>query len=424
LEVFKKLEKLDPNHYTYGGYINWRTHVPDVYINLGDFRGAIDYMNKNHDCYEYNSSMCSWNWTKGLCDYVTGDERGFCKRYFQKDKFTKIDGGISAALWIAPVVMSFLNGSCALPDIPMPFSLEVTSIADGNSYSAQALYVTSVGHVWREQKGAIEWAQKNFNTFKAWQIVKNDDMGTLKSLGVTDPSYEEFAKALDAGVFYDARMTHNHTLLHLAVIRDDIRFVKLLLDKGMKVQTNMDFLTPAHLACYYDKDPKIVLLLMDNGADITNEGITGQSPIVMAANQGNWRIIEAIFRKMPNLPKNRNFMDVLLQNVFLSSVYECLHGGDKCQRCLSDKTTPHGSGVSFEKVLQIMFSHGYKPTLKEWRSIKGFYKYKGALENFVEGLMRGDIDPGRVEEKVNEKVEKKGAKKGDPKVEKKRREYD
>jgi len=140
----------------------------------------------------------------------------------------------------------------------------------------------------------------------------------------------------------------------------------------------------------------IPYLLMDNGADVTNVGLTGQSPLIMAANQGNWRIVEAIFRSKPYLAKSQNIMDTLLENIFHSSVYECTHGGDKCQRCSNDKLELHSSGVSFEKVLQIMFSRGYKPTKGEWKKIKGVYIYKGALENFVEGLMRGEnmIDPG------------------------------
>src|SRR3989338_10375735 len=73
--------------------------------------------------------------------------------------------------------------------------------------------------------------------------------------------------------------------------------------------------------------------------------------------------MHTIFKKKPALKKDMALLESLVDHLFTTSVYECVRGGDKCQRCTND-TVPHSKDLSLEQCLKLIFSYGYKPTNK------------------------------------------------------------
>jgi hypothetical protein len=97
--------------------------------------------------------------------------------------------------------------------------------------------------------------------------------------------------------------------------------------------------------------------------NVTDLGKIGLMPLEMTANQGNWRAIHIIFQKKPELKKDKKILELLVDLMFSMSVYECIRGGSKCQRCTND-TVPHSKNLSFEQCMKLIFSYGWRPSSK------------------------------------------------------------
>ena len=44
-------------------------------MELGDFKGAVKYMDSHPDGYEYSSTGTCWNYSRALCDYILNPKK-------------------------------------------------------------------------------------------------------------------------------------------------------------------------------------------------------------------------------------------------------------------------------------------------------------------------------------------------------------
>jgi tetratricopeptide (TPR) repeat protein len=360
--VFEKLMQLDPNRYQYSSYNNFRTHMPEAYQKAGDWRAADRMLKQDPELTDMMSSMTTCLWSKALCDFVIRNERKFPSEYFYKSGVINL----VTAIVNVPLPIHFMTGKIPLPNIPIPGTYEARQKERLPSYAHQANYASQNKELWESQPGALEWAERSFNTIKCIRVLKPQYFENFYDYEKEPNTYETFAKYVNSelGIFMDDVYTSRHaSLLHDVIQTDDPRMLKLLIDKGINIKPSKVDLYPIHLACYYDRDPAIIQMLMDKGANVTDPGKVGLTPLAMTANQGNWRAMHTVFQKKPELKKDMKLLESLVDMMFNTSVYACVRGGEKCQRCTND-TVPHSKNISFEQCLKLIFSYGYKPSNK------------------------------------------------------------
>ena len=118
-----------------------------------------------------------------------------------------------------------------------------------------------------------------------WFYIDNDgkEQGpvTGKQLGVLVKQGKIPLKT----VFEDTKFFHpkcrdRRTLLHVAVLDENMEFVKWLVSQGADVnakQKNGD--TPLHEAVHYNEGIAIVKFLVSKGADVHAKGVCGWTPL-------------------------------------------------------------------------------------------------------------------------------------------------
>jgi tetratricopeptide (TPR) repeat protein len=395
LQVYLVLLQLDPNRYSYSSYINYRAHIPEVYMKLGMWKEAEQFMSNDPDLLGYTSTMTTCLWSKALCDFVLKRETKFGSSYFYSGGSTP---NIITALINVPYVLDFLTEQVSLPDLPIPMMYCNMRQVGGRSIAHQAVYAAHNKELWKSIPGALKWAQQNMNTLICIQMFKPDMYTNLPIYAKSIPkSYENFEKIVnsDVGIFInDVPVNANEsTLIHEVVLNDDVRFLKLMVNKGASIKPPKVQMLPIHLACYYDRSSAIIEYLIDNGVDVEESTRVGISAVEMTANQGNWKAMAAVFRKVPYLKDNKELLHKLADHLFDSSVYFCVNGKKRCQRCIM-KDLKHSRDVSFEKCLKLLFAYGFQPSrtfdlpsAKAWAPlVKLFRKYNKTRPNITEEL--------------------------------------
>eukprot|EP00761_Pharyngomonas_kirbyi_P005041 gb/GECH01005046.1/.p1 GENE.gb/GECH01005046.1/~~gb/GECH01005046.1/.p1 ORF type:complete len:840 (+),score=206.76 gb/GECH01005046.1/:1-2520(+) len=412
-EWYAKLESADHTRLdskrSWGSYCQWRYHYPEVLIGAGKYNEAIEYMNKYKNNFEYSSTGTCWRWCRALCDYIKG-KKSWCHEFYQVrgrrtiPAFMEKGAAINLSLQTGVFVLHYLTGKLRLPKI------KFTSILNGAVQGTDAIHclahAASVVPLWHRFPGAVEWALKNFNTMIAIGVIsKNRQM--LKLLQMEEVKKPKQMRQLfrtifnsKTGFWADAISDGNgQTLLHQAVTcsRLEPLYTIGLLKRQATLRTQFEP-TPFHMAFYYDAHPAIQEALLDYGADPMYGGNPSKMgrkfpPLLMASNQGNWIGLDTIFRLKPHLCK-RKYFEQVLDNLFSTSVYECIKGGSKCERCINDNVS-HSENVNFELCIDVIFKYGFtiNPINIQNASIPGFESLHRHLCQRAEQMARHKIKP-------------------------------
>lgn len=94
---------------------------------------------------------------------------------------------------------------------------------------------------------------------------------------------EAFDWLISEGVAIDARDNGGRTALFEAAVRDDPRFVRLLLDHGADVNAQSNWGNTALFEAAAWHKPHNVRLLLEHSADANARGIDGRTPLMRAA---------------------------------------------------------------------------------------------------------------------------------------------
>ena len=89
-------------------------------------------------------------------------------------------------------------------------------------------------------------------------------------------------------------------LIDEAVKSDDLEALTELLDEIDLGMTKEDGTTLLHLAIYHDS-PKVIDLLLNEGADISTPAVDGTTPIMFAVYNGNSELVQNLYEKGANL---------------------------------------------------------------------------------------------------------------------------
>jgi hypothetical protein len=153
-----------------------------------------------------------------------------------------------------------------------------------------------------------------------------------------------------------------------------VRVLEALLDAGgpLRNPRSMPRHSPSPLerACYYSGpgcEPDVAQLLVrrlraDAANDAGRDDAARWSAASMAAVQGNVEALCAVLTDLAAHVSQAAFVqglcdgDCVLFRMLGSSVYQCVSGGEKCQRCEEDGSRPHAPGVSLEKTFRALMS--------------------------------------------------------------------
>jgi tetratricopeptide (TPR) repeat protein len=357
LKVYERLMRLDDNYYMYPTCINYKIQIPEIYMRLGRFKDAKDFLIKNNSIIGRMSEI-TLSWNRALCDYVlSGRKDKWAEEFFNDtNQMASVGpGAVLRAIITSPLVYDYLTGVKKLT----PSKISALEKLKGGECpkTQQICYALSHIDLWLSQPGAIEWLNRNYNTLMMLFFVKNA-AEEIKKFNINEQKYWECSK-----YFYpNAKVTLDGlTLFHLTCLNgDDPKKVKMMLDAGATQKTSFHS-SPLQMSCYYDKEPKIIALLIENGAD----PFAGHfSAYAMACNQGTWRPLKTILTLAPKHKITQNLLSEGFLLLFRSSVYGCLKGYKKCRRCLSDSQahTPH---TSFENCVDVLLSFGLKVSQKD-----------------------------------------------------------
>jgi len=186
---------------------------------------------------------------------------------------------------------------------------------------------------------------------------------------------------------------NGRTLLHLSVIKDDIRFVDLLIARGLCVNSKDKWMCcPLH----YAQSPDMVQLLVETGADIDVKNIRGCTPLYEAVRAEKLEVVRELLRQGAN-PNIKNFSgksplalavekyqrdiaDILaFYGAQVESIYEAAYVGDldKLRKCLGNgldvnSPAPDGSTALHKaahagriKIVKFLLKKGANPNCRD-----------------------------------------------------------
>lgn len=378
LAKYLLLEKYDSNWYTTRAtYANYRYHMPAVYLALGNTEAASRYLARwAEQGYSLSSTSLCWHFTRALLDFKMSARPRACEmgeyiRY--ADDAGK--ASLIKAVQNAPAVLPYLAGRKAMPGGRLPLSL-----LSAGSLCAAVSYVRAYGDLWRQTPGAIEWAQKNANTFFALLLFREKDLDQALGEGNKVLGLKRDVASLrrlcfeNGGIYPNERIDFNGaTLLMEALHTPHIPhnrkapFVRVLLEAGCDPSLcDTDGLNAVHKACYYELDTECLKALLETGFDACADDPSAPvpSPMLMTLNQGNWRSTEII---LASLPKDSPYLRQ--EHLFRwygelgrSGVYFCLRGGTKCSRCRQDPMPHTRDPDTFERAVDVLLRYGLNPT--------------------------------------------------------------
>lgn len=253
---------------SWSSYANWRYHVLEVYMKLGDDKGALAFATKksNQEAFTLASSSSAWHWSMALLDYRYRNHRGFAKEYYKyieemRGPSIPPVGAIIGASQTSRYILDFLTGERKLPNCKIPYAMKAES-----SLSNSAVYCMSNLELWRSTPGAIEWAATNCYTHYCLCMLRNE-VEILQYLKLK-PTLDEFKNLVNKGVFLEASTPgFGSRLICEAIKADDVDKLEVLLDAGAKVTPDVPntMPKPLHIACYYNHDPEVIKMLCKHG---------------------------------------------------------------------------------------------------------------------------------------------------------------
>ena len=380
--------------------INFRYHIPEMYLRLKDYAGMKKFLfetssNVLSECLTYSSTCVPWAMNIALMDFVTmktstspshitsplfffsiiltttsnkNNIIGKYPTYFDSSlvQISKNGSSVLSASEVCYKAIDYLLGKRTLPRIKTPATYgKVTSELQS------ILYASTTMDLWKSTPGALEWLRTCHNT--RWAQVHLGDF----DLDPPRPGLDKFSffqTLLDEGIYDDAPLDRGgRCLIHVVVLgpKSSAEHLKAYLQK-YRVKTSYS-LTPLNMAFYYDADPAIIGMLMDKGdlAYFPNRAVH-ESPIAMAANQGNWRGIKYVFENRPEVFPSQDAKEsaasLLAETLCSSSVPFCLLGGEKCTRCIQDHRR-HPPTCDFNKGVDVLIANGlssdFRPSMPD-----------------------------------------------------------
>ena len=258
--------------YSWSSYANWRFHVLEVYMKMGDDKGALAFASKksNHQAFGLGSSASAWLWSVALLNFRYKHQRGFAKEFYENvhelGSVFPPPGAIMCACQASYHVLSFLTSERQLPNYKIPLVMR-----SENSLSNAAVYCTSNLELWRSTPGAIEWAAKNCHTHYCFLLLRKEKeiLDFLKF----EQSLATFQSFVKKGIYLDSEFPgFEGGLVTEAVKSNMVPELGVLLKAGAKAVVSHGRCIPQalHMACYYDHDPRIIKLLCKYGKFLCN----------------------------------------------------------------------------------------------------------------------------------------------------------
>ena len=126
------------------------------------------------------------------------------------------------------------------------------------------------------------------------------DANTLLMIAVRDNHPDMAKRLLDFKARVDSRNKYGETALMLAAANGDLALVKLLVDRGAKI--NLSGWNPLTYAAWRGQT-EVVKFLLDKGADIDAAGPSGVTALMMAARGGYFDTVKLLLWEVadPNI---------------------------------------------------------------------------------------------------------------------------
>ena len=267
----------------------------------------------------------------------------------------KNGSGMLAAVDMNHRTIEYLIGDRAIPRIKVP-----TTFGKANGELQAVIYASTMYDLWHGTPGAAEWLRLCHNT--RWTHIHVSDL-KIEHPRPESKKFEFYQRLLREGLYDDVPLDGvGSCLVHEVVMgaATSVEHLRLYL-KRYRAKTSFH-LSPLNMACYYDVDPVIIGLLMDAGDDIYPPGRdSSDTPLAMAANQGNWRTIKYVLESRPEMtstPKKKEMLLKFIAEALCStSVPDCLRGIEKCTRCLQ-KDRSHPPTCDFNKAADVVIANG------------------------------------------------------------------
>ncbi len=128
----------------------------------------------------------------------------------------------------------------------------------------------------------------------------DSDANTLLMIAVRDNHPDMARRLLDLKARVDPRNRYGETALMLAAANGDLELVKLLVDRGAKI--NLSGWNPLIYAAWRSQT-EVVRYLLDKGADIDAAAPSGVTALMMAARSGHFETVKLLLWEVadPNI---------------------------------------------------------------------------------------------------------------------------
>eukprot|EP00854_Cymbomonas_tetramitiformis_P008801 gene8801-10433_t len=407
LNIHLKLGEVQEKLPQFNGHLmNHASHVPELYLHLGQPDEAIKFMD---DWQRRDPGFClrssvkyTWPYARLLARWLQG-RRWSAKELLQlNDRFQEAGGlphlsvkHLDGYGWAFVATGAGAKGFFACVSVPATARGRVPPTLASKAGDMPANFnetqldnlLHAQGALWRRHPEAVKWARQLAN-MAACSLhllhVSNAPLGTFmdaaRDVGYLEPTaalYEGGESLLERCVLTGPVVSQND-FPSVNAQQAGERVVALLAllpaqsaAKMVARCTDCSGLTPWHKACYYDVgDYQVAALLAATGAPEAEKF----GPMEMAANQGNWRPLEQILESMGTARVSKALLGNLAEHALQSSVFLCLAGLQKCQRCMDPRDqNPHAERASFERVLDVLVRFGLDevpPQKQAWKAHK------------------------------------------------------
>ncbi|EFC42523.1 predicted protein [Naegleria gruberi] len=399
LDAYYRAQKLDSEiHGMMVSYCNFQANIPECLMKLGRWKEAYDFMKKDVEMLKLSSSKYLL-WSFGLCDYIVNkktpqynsveDQIKYAERKNVDQDVAIVKSPLSAAGEWSSYVFEYLLGIRKLANVGFPRSFSST-VGEAPSFSADSQYVSDNLDLWLANPDALEYAIKNVNIVNSHLCLSGEEHKLKRKHFDHSKPVQNFFQVYSKLYFPNARTQVHLSLLHKAVDLNNLEAVKLLVEHGAPIRTPYEP-NPFHFSCYYDRSREIVQFFCEKSGNPLFSSGGMPSPFEMAVNQGNWRPTVEILSYLLKRKKITN--DILLtgiETIFSTSVYDCVKGGETCQRC-DNHDQPHSKDLSFEKCIDALFLFGLKISKKEIQNLLYRTSSKDKLVKYILDRADGSV---------------------------------